>query len=177
MICYKKILPVICLLLIMAIGRVYAQPDADTSISVTDSISLADAVADFIKAMEKKNETQVREMSLDSVHCIYCNRDTSPLRHMANKYMVSVDTFINYLFDGIMDSRIVKSYHERGIKLHILPYKQFYPGGNGKHNVYEAGIDTYMPGEIAPGHEGATHYLQFVKVGQGFRFFGLSSVP
>jgi hypothetical protein len=43
--------------------------------------------------------------------------------------------------------------------------------------IYEVIVTTTKPGEIAPEHEGGQYAFQFIKINNGYKFWGIDTIP
>ncbi|MBO9700129.1 MAG: hypothetical protein J7604_07945 [Sporocytophaga sp.] len=149
-------------------------------ISSSDSVLLDKAFNQLIEAIEKKNVPTIRSLSLSQINCAVCIFDYH--NEPPADYIVPIDTFINQSSKIILETPLETAIHNRGYNATLRLIRNYksrnlpldYPKDL---KIYELWIQTYLPNELAKGHEGGSHGFQFVKVGEQFKFYGLTSVP
>jgi len=147
----------------------------------SDSIELHKAWTFFLKAIENQDTKKIKETSLKNIDCALCISSDNNNEPEID-YIIPVDTFIYQSYKNFMESPVLKAIKTRGVKnseIHISDYKpRNLPKSYGKNLIlFEIVVQTYLPNEWAPGHEGQSHIFQFVKINKEFKFYGLTSIP
>jgi hypothetical protein len=168
------------LLLLLPI-TVVAQQQAETKsrkIEKADSIQLSKTWTQFLTALEQRDNSTIKKMSLNRISCDLC-KDNDP---NYSDVFVAIDTFINQTNRIFLTSPLYKAIRKRGVGYSILNIADFKPGNIPKSTskdlrLFEIWVITYVADEWAKGHEGQSHAFQFIKTEHGFKFYGLRSVP
>lgn len=148
-------------------------------ITEEDSTELFRFVRQFENAIAKRETEKLRNVSLDSIHCISCIAYKIP---PPESYFVPVDTFINQTYRNFRRSKLwdLVRNEQPMINLLKLTGKDF--GQNElKYGeriiIYELFYLTTKSNEIQFGHEGRQTGLQFIKLNNELKFYGLTTVP
>lgn len=151
-----------------------------TKIGRADSIQLSKAWTTFLTALEKRDNKTIKRISLDNISCGLC-KDTDA-NYSPSDDLIPIDTFVNQTNRSFLNSPLYNAIKKRGVTYSILTIPNFRPSNvpksdSGNLQIFEIWVITYVADEWAKGHEGQSHAFQFVKTGDSFRFYGLTSVP
>lgn len=146
------------------------------TISRADPANLNTFLKRFIKEIESKNAKAIKQMSLKMINCISCVDQSTP----PADYLVPVDTFINRVFNNEYSRLLVASKEQTPMFNSIIigeTLRQTELKGQKNVRVYELFFVTMKPNELEKGREGQSMAFQFIKLRDGFRFYGVESVP
>jgi hypothetical protein len=151
-----------------------------TKIGKADSIQLSKTWTTFLTALENGDDKTIKRMSLDKISCDLC-KDIDATYSTADD-LIPIDTFVNQTNRSFLNSQLYKAIKKRGVRYSILIIPNFRPSNVPKSasenlQLFEIWVITYVADEWAKGHEGQSHAFQFIKTGDGFRYYGLTSVP
>ncbi len=154
-----------------------AQATAFSKISRRDSVVLVKTWNAFKQALSKKDDLQLRTLSLKTVRCDLFDAEAI----LAPNYdpYIPISKFLKQFYRDTKLRMVVSSKHYH---LSTDTVENFQPK-NIKYQktrnliTYEIWYVVWEPGELAKGHEGASDAFQFVKIGENFKFYGMTSIP
>lgn len=136
----------------------FSQSSSETITS--DSLRVTALFPKFVEALTSKDLDFIRKNSNSKVVCDYCEKShTSINRIMKNE------------FKDFTNSKIYSAYNKSGFYVAKENFKV------EQNSIYCVWIQTLLPDESEKGHEGGSMGFQFVKIGDEFKLFGLTSVP
>ena len=145
-----------------------------------DTLELLDFAQAFGQAMNSNDVDRIRAMSLEIVHCHLCIDDPIPPTTYETFY-TELDTFIHaaYREPALLKLWSVMETEKEMINAVTLkkPFQQKELKGLDQVTILEVFFTTLKRDEYAKGHEGASTALQFVQVGDEFKFYGIDTVP
>jgi hypothetical protein len=149
------------------------------TISEKDSIKLFGFLNRFVKAIKEKETEKLKNISMDRIDCISCIADRIP---PPESYLVPVDTFINQTYRTFEKSRLWDCVRNEQPMINLLKLtgkdlEQKELKKKEGITIYELFYLTTKPNEIQLGHEGQQTGLQFIKLDNEFKFYGLTTVP
>jgi hypothetical protein len=149
-------------------------------IGKADSAELSKTWTIFLRALEQQDNKAIKRISLKTISCDLC-KDIDA-NYSPSDDLVSIDTFVNQTNRSFMSSPLHKAIKKRGVTYSILNIPNFQPSNIPKSQsknlqLFEVWVITYVADEWAKGHEGQSHAFQFVKTEDGFKYYGLTSVP
>jgi hypothetical protein len=169
----------IILLLLIALGS-SGQGTYGQAMTKADTLELLDFAQTFGQAMNSDDVDKIRAMSLEIVHCHLCIDDPTPPTTYENFY-TELDTFIHaaYREPALIKLWSVMETEKAMINAVTLKktFRQEELKGRDQVTILEVFFTTLKRDEYAKGHEGASTALQFVKVGDEFKFYGIDTVP
>ena len=97
-------------------------------------------------------------------------------------YFIPAELFYENLAKDFTNSQLYKSLASRGYSFRTIVIRGYKPSVLPPSypqdlTLYEVWVDTYLAGEWAPEHEGISHVFQFVKIGNSFKLYGLTTKP
>jgi hypothetical protein len=145
-------------------------------ISIKDSIAVNKVFQKLLKAIESKQEKVFLELTLNKVECNNCVESSDMVNYVSN-----IDLYNNQ-FKTFETSAVYKALKKRGYHISTNEIKDYKPKNLPKSYakdliLFEVWIHTYLPNEWAEGHEGQSNIFQFVKIGNEYKLYGLSSIP
>jgi hypothetical protein len=157
----------------------YSFGQSGQTISKEDSTKLFGFLNRFVKAINEQETEELKKISMDRIDCISCIADRIP---PPESYLVPVDTFINQTYRTFEKSRLWDCVRNEQPMINLLRLtgKDFEQKELKKKqgiNIYELFYLTTKPNEIQFGHEGQQTGLQFIKLDNAFKFYGLTTVP
>lgn len=144
-------------------------------ISKGDSVELVKVFDEFIYAIEQKDSNTVKELSLDTVRCLWCSFDRSKGMPPTG-YKVSIDAFIDQSFKYLHTRQIIVSYHQMGVSIisHLDKSKENYM-------YHEVGVSVPIVmqsyNESLPELSSVGYFFGFEKVKGRYKFNMISTVP
>jgi len=169
----------------LAIHSIKAQESGDVDwieLSQCDSIDFVNYWNSFVEVIEQKDTSGVRSISLSKIDCDLCVTINWENYVPQDDYIIPIDTLLQKNIEDILKSQLWKA-----IKMNRIHYglrviydfpRRNLPDGYGRNlYLYEAWIQTFLPDEWVKGHEGQSHAFQFVKIGNVFKFYGMTSIP
>jgi hypothetical protein len=151
-------------------------------ISKKDSIALDIYWKDFLLAIENKDTSEIRRLSLDEIDCDLCLTIDYENYTPKDDYIIPIDTFLLKNIYDLTESQLWKAIKlnrcHQGLCVFYNFLRRNLPGDYGKDlKLYEIWVQTYKPNEWVEGHEGQSHAFQFVKYKNEFKFYGMTSIP
>ncbi len=145
-----------------------------------DTLRLLDVAQEFGQAINSKNIGKIREMSLNVIHCRLCIDNPIPPK-ASDYFYIKLDTFLDAAYK---QPELIKLWTVVGNRNEMInsyklnkPFKQKELKGFDEVIILEVFFTTLKPDEYAKGHQGQQTALQFVKVGQEYKFYGIDTVP
>ena len=134
-----------------------------------------------IKALQENDKATFAVLSLPEVDCLSC-RVTGDVNINEESYFIPAELFYENLAKNFTKSQLYKSLVSRGYSFRTVVMRNYKPSVLPPNypqdlTLYEVWVDTYLAGEWAPEHEGISHVFQFVKIGNNFKLFGLTTKP
>jgi hypothetical protein len=152
---------------------------ARTKVDRVDSLSLITLTKKFREHVVNRDGLSLKAMSFDKIHCVSC---TSLNFGPPPTYLLPVDTFINVSYHSPLTLKLIGCIESNSPWINIIRVN----GGEFEDKelkkiqvvfIYEVFYLTTKPNEIEVGHEGQETALQFIKVNNGFKLYGLTTVP
>ena len=139
----------------------------------------------FLKAISAHDMKQLKQLSHEKIRCLTCLDNTEEENQAMTHYMVTdpdwydklykerifvpIDTFCREDYPILFSKKFIKK---------LLNTKPAYAAEDfDSKKIYEVIITTAKPGEIAPGHQGVLHLFQFIKTSNGYKFWGIDTIP
>jgi hypothetical protein len=147
-----------------------------------DSIALNSFWKDFLFAIENKDTSEIRKLSLPQIDCDLCLTIDYKNYSPPDDYIISIDTFLLKNIYDLTKSQLWKAIklnrcHQDLAVIYDFPRRNL-PYDYGKDLIlYEMWVQTYKPNEWVKGHEGQSHAFQFVKYKNEYKFYGMTSIP
>jgi hypothetical protein len=145
-----------------------------------DTLKLLDFAQKFGQVINSKDVDQIRKMSFKLVHCRLCIDNPIPPK-TSEYFYIKLDTFLHaaYREPGLTKLWTVIKDRNEMVNSYSLekPFHQEELMGLDRVLILEVFFTTIKPDEYARGHEGQQTALQFVKVGDDFKFYGIDTVP
>ena len=156
-----------------------AQDESETEfkkITTEDSIAVNNAFIKLLKTVESKQEKEFLALTLNKVECNNCVDSSDMVNFVSNKDLY------NNQFKAFENSAVYKALKKRGYHISSMEVKNYKPKNLPKSYpkdliLFEVWTNTYLPNEWAEGHEGQSNSFQFVKIGNEYKLYGLSSIP
>lgn len=145
-----------------------------------DTLALLDFAQKFGQVINSKDVELIREMSFKLVHCRLCIENPTPPK-TSEYFYIKLDTFLDAAYREPRLTKlwtVIKDRNEM-INSYTLekPFQQKELKGLDRVLILEVFFTTLKPDEYAKEHEGQVTALQFVKVGDDFKFYGIDTVP
>ena len=146
-------------------------------ISINDSIELCKVFKKILSEVKNNSEKEFLKLSLGKIDCANCNSDSFKIIN----YVSNKNLFKNQ-FKVFEQSAVNIALKKRGFHISCLVFKNYKPKNLPKKypkdlTLFEIWIQTFLPNELAEGHEGQSNTFQFVKINNKFKLYGLSSIP
>jgi hypothetical protein len=148
-------------------------------ITIKDSSELVTFVKDLEQSIEKRDTKKIRNASMDRINCSSCIKDRIP---PPESYLVPVDTFINQTYRTFEQSRLWHCVRNEQPMINVLKltgkgFEEKELKNKESVLIYELFYLTTKPNEIQLGQEGQQTGLQFIKMDNEFKLYGLATVP
>jgi hypothetical protein len=145
-----------------------------------DTLRLLEFVQKFGQAINSNDVGQIRELSLKLVHCRLCTNNPIPPKTYEYFY-IKLDTFLRAAYREPELTKlwvVIKDKNEMISSFSLeKPFRQEELKGLHQVVILEVFFTTLKADKDAKGHEGQQTALQFVKIGQDFKFYGIDTVP
>lgn len=134
-----------------------------------------------VKALQENDKATFAALSLPEVDCLSC-RVTGDININEESYFIPAELFYENLAKNFTNSQLYKSLVSRGYSFRTVVMRDYKPSVLPPSypqdlTLYEVWVDTYLAGEWAPQHQGLSHVFQFVKIGNNYKLFGLTTKP
>lgn len=140
---------------------------------------------DFLRHIENNDLTSFRNMSLSKIRCYDCLSNTEVEDKELSKIMNSNDDWHSLIYDKLIFIEIER-FIRNDYQLLFTPSfieilkkaeTRYLERVDDNETFIEVLVTTTNPGEVAPNHEGGQTVFQFLKVDEGYRFYGITSIP
>ena len=173
--------------LILLIGVLFLQRQACCSDTLgrSERLALENAWMTFLEAVSKNDIMKIRRISHGSIRCLLCVDNTKEEEKeleqfmtreqgwynklYAEKIFIPIDQFCENDFPLLFTNAFIEKL-KNGKPTFILEHI------NGE-KIYEVFIPTSQPEELSPGHEGGLHVFQFIGTKNGYKFWGIDTIP
>jgi hypothetical protein len=151
-----------------------------SKLSRKDSLNVGKVFKELVKAIETKQTHKIIEACLNEVECKSCiNNDTVLIEPRS---FVKAKKYAELAIVDFTKSKTYSALKSRGYTVHTTMLEKIephsFPVDYAKDIIlYEVYILTYLPDELAKGHEGAVNVFQFVKINGDFKLYGIDSIP
>lgn len=146
----------------------------------SDTLKLLDFAQKFGQAINSKNIDQIRAMSFKLVHCRLCIDNPIPPK-TSEYFYIKFDTFLHSAYRSPELTKLWTVIRDKNEMINSYslekPFRQKELKGLEQILILEVFFTTLKRDEYEKGHEGQQTALQFVKVGDDFKFFGIDTVP
>ncbi|WP_052273482.1 hypothetical protein [Flavihumibacter solisilvae] len=144
-------------------------------ISKKDKKLLLKAWENLLEAINRNDTQKIKQLSLDSVVCSVCEGFASPDFY---NDVEPIDTFITSTRTILPGSELWNNMKNGEFKISATDYQDmepshFRPSKPGKLIIYEVSIRTQI--NFGVWYNNQVHNFQFVKVNNGFKFYGVES--
>ena len=176
------------LLIIAMISYLMIEPVHSYGLDIIDqneNIELANAWKIFLKAVLTNDMRKIRNLSVERIRCLSCLENTEKEAKEMIKYQttepdwyeklyeekiyIPINAFCKQDYPIIFTKKFIKKLQDSKPAYAVEDF-------NGK-KIYEVIITTSKPGESSLEHEGALHLFQFVKTNNGYKFWGIDTIP
>ena len=150
-----------------------------------ENLELADAWKIFLKAVATNDMGIIMRLSVGKIRCLACLDNTEEEdKEMTNYRMtepdwyeklykeiifIPVDRFCRQDYPIIFTKELIEKIQNSNPAYAVEDFDD--------EKIYEVIIETTKPGELSPGHEGGQHLFQFIKTKNGYRFWGIDTIP
>jgi hypothetical protein len=150
-----------------------------------EEAELAIAWKSFLKAVSTDDMKKLKGLSAGKIRCLLCVDNTEEKdREMTRSMKTDPDWYEKLYKEEVfipVDRFCREDYpiiFKRDFKKKLQTRKPSYGSedSNGK-KIYEVIITTTNPGELGPKHEGGQHFFQFIKTDNGYKFWGIDTIP
>jgi hypothetical protein len=138
----------------------------------------------FLNAISNNDIEQVKKLSNKKISCYLCLENTkeehSEIIKLLNEkggydkiYKYKIYIPIQKFCDDEISIIFTKGFIKK-LKQNETFYDKKIIDGKA---FYEVLVTTTLPGEISPAHEGGQHVFQFIETKNGYRFYGIETIP
>lgn len=179
----KKGLLILFLLANLIIGPVHSY--GSNIIDNNEYIELVNAWKIFLKAVSTNDIRKIKSLSVEKIRCLACLDNTEEEDKEMGKFMMTepdwyeklykekifilINKFCKQDYPIIFSKKFIKEL-QNSKPTYIVEYFN-------DEKIYEVLITTTKPDKIAPGHEGGQHIFQFIKINNGYKFWGIDTIP
>ncbi|MBN2107895.1 MAG: hypothetical protein JW832_10765 [Deltaproteobacteria bacterium] len=139
----------------------------------------------FLQAVAAHDMKKIKLVSVEKIRCPACvdnteeeDKDIETFRMTEpdwykklyeEKVFIPVNTFCKQDYPIIFSEQFIKKLQNSTPAYRVDDL--------GNETLYEVLIPTAKPGELATGHEGVLHIFQFIQTNNGYKFWGLDTIP
>jgi hypothetical protein len=179
----KKKIFIVCILACVLIKPLYSH-----GAGIADSTERSNVEAawkTFLQAAAAHDMKKIKSVSVEKIRCLACVDNTEKedtemetfrltepdwyKKLYEEKIFIPVDTFCKQDYPIIFSELFIKKLQNSKPAYRI--------DNRNDKKIYEVLLPTVKPGELAPGHEGVLHIFQFIQTNNGYKFWGIDTIP
>ena len=150
-----------------------------------EKIALINTWKIFVKAVSVKDWNKIRKISVEKIRCLSCvdntgqegkeieNLQTTDVdwykKLYEEKIYIPINKFCEEDFPIIFTAEFIKKIQDSEPTYAVEDFND--------RKIYEVIIPRVKSGELPTAHEGVLHIFQFVKTEQGYKFWGIDTIP